>query len=151
MSRGRWFALLLLALWATTAPARTLKPCYYWPARFMPREVVQIPVFLDVGHWIAFTNQEDTIKLEPVNSCTYEGRLDLEVRCNFNLSLSCTITPTGVVDGRYSCFIENGDVDAPGGTARVYARLQEANLASVVAGTKDLHVATVTIQIRPRL
>jgi hypothetical protein len=117
----------------------------------MAREVAEIPVVVDVGHWIAFTNHDDTIKLQPIDSCTYEGRLDLKVRCNFNLSLSCTITPTGVVDGRYSCFIENGDMDAPGGTARVYARLQEANLASVIAGTKDLHVATVTIQIRPRL
>ena len=86
-----------------------------------------------------------------MNACTYEGRLDLKVRCNFNLSLTCTITPTGVVDGRYSTFVEGGELDPPGGTARVYARLQEANLSTVIGGTKDLQVATVTIQIRPRL
>ena len=149
MSRKRLLALVLLALLPTMTSAGEIG-LHCWPIRFAPMEVAQIPVVLDVGYWVNFLNRTSTIKLHPINVRTYEGCLPLRVICNFNLSLRCTITPTGAVPGRYSCSITDGWIDAPGGTATICARLEDADLIEVYAGTRNVSVATVTVVVAPR-
>ena len=150
MSRRILSALSLLMLLTTAAGATELK-VHSWPARFVPKDFAHISVVMDIGYWIDFINAQDTIKLQQVNLHTYEGCLDVKLVCNFDVSLRCVVTPTGAIRGRYSCFVEGGDINAPGGTARVCVRLEDANLATRLGGSKDIQVATVTVQITPRL
>jgi hypothetical protein len=150
MSRSRLSALSLWALLAATASAGELR-IHRWPSHFLPVELMHIRVVMDVGYWIDFVNPPHTIKLEPVDLRTYEGRADLQVVCNFNLSMRCTIAPTGAVPGRYSCWIEGGDINAPGGTARLFVRLEHADVAAQWGGSKNVHVATVAVRITPRV
>lgn len=63
--------------------------------------------------------------------------------------LSCSIASTGVVPGKYSCYINGADVEPPGGNASVCAKLTDANLAGRLGGTKDLKVAVVTVRVVP--
>ena len=48
--------------------------------------------------------------------------------------------------GRFS----PADLDAPGGTTTVCAKLNNANLIAVSGGTRNVEVATVRIQVVPR-
>jgi hypothetical protein len=82
---------------------------------------------------------------------TYEGCTDLQVVTNFNLTLSCSITPTGAIAGQYSATIDGADIDVPGGTATVCAKLKNADLSGKPGGTKNVQVATVTIKVVPRI
>jgi hypothetical protein len=151
MYRGKIAALALLALTATVAPAGELK-IHNWPVTFVPQEIpgLEIPVLLDVGFWVDIVNQNDKIKLQQVNIHTYEGCLDLQVRCNFDLTLSCAIHPTNAIPGNYSCSIAGADVDAPGGIATLCAKLTNANLGSQPGGSKNVKVAVVTLRVVPR-
>jgi hypothetical protein len=141
---------LAIALLAAAAPAGEIK-LHVWPTTFIPQEVTTIPVVMDVGFWMEIVNQNTKIKLQQINIHTYEGCVDLQVRTNFNLTLSASITPTGAIQGQYSCFIDNPDIDVPGGIATVCARLNNANLAGKPGGSKNVQVATVTIKVVPRI
>lgn len=147
--RRNLLALCVTALLASAATAGELR-YYPWPATYVPQEIVDIPVVMDVGFWIEIVNQDDVIKLQQVSLHTYEGCLDLEVRCNFDLTMSCSITPTGAIEGKYSCYMQDPDVDVPGGTATVCARLEDANLTGQPGGSRNIHVATVTVRVVPR-
>ncbi len=149
MPRRSVFAALLVALLATAAPAGEIR-IYEWPTQFVPQEVAAIPVVMDVGYWMQIVNQNGKIKLLQTGIRTYEGCLDLQVLCNFNLSLSASILATGAVSGTYSCSIVGADVDAPGGIARLCARLTNANLGSQPGGSKNVNVAIVTVRVAPR-
>ena len=151
MLRGKWVIVALTACVAMTAQAGELK-MHQWPAQwqYVPQEVTTIDVVMDVGFWIEIVNQSDVLKLQQVSIHTYEGCLDLEVKSNFNLTLSCTITPTGTVPGTYSCLFLNPDIDPPSGTATLCARLQNANIGTVPGGSVDVHVASITVRVVPR-
>lgn len=138
-----------IALLATTAPAGEIK-LHIWPTQFIPQEVTTIPVLMDVGFWMEIVNQNTKIKLQQIDIHTYEGCTDLQVRTNFNLTLSCSIKPTGTIAGQYSASINNPDINAPGGTATVCAKLKNADLSGKPGGTKNVQVATVTIKVVPR-
>ena len=142
-------ATWVVALLATAAWAGESK-CQYWPAGYVPQEIVDIPVVMDVGFWVDIVNQDDVIKLQQVSIHRYEGCLDLEVRCNFNLTLSCSVVSTGAIEGQYTCFMQKPDVHPPGGTATVCARLDDAQLAGQPGGSRNVHVATVIIRVVPR-
>jgi hypothetical protein len=141
---------LAIALLAATAPAGEIK-IHTWPTQFIPQEVTSIPVVLDVGFWMEIVNQNTKIKLQQINVHTYEGCVDLQVRTNFNLTMSCSITPTGTIQGQYSAFIDGADITVPGGTATVCARLTNADLSGKPGGTKNVQVATVIIKVVPRI
>jgi hypothetical protein len=64
--------------------------------------------------------------------------------------LSSSITPTGAVSGTYSCSLADPYVDAPGGVATLCARLLNANLGSQPGGSKNVHVAVITVRVVPR-
>ncbi len=148
MSRRRWSALLLSAVLAATVSGTEFK-FHYWPAHFVPVDLIHVGVVMDIGYWIDFVNPPDTVKLQQIDLCTYEGCVDLKVACNFNLSMQCTVSPNGSVPGQYTCRTEGGNLTPPGGTARVYVRLENANIGSQWAGSKDVQVATLTIRITP--
>jgi len=150
MSRRSLFIGLLAILCASAAPAGEIK-FHVWPCAPVPQEIATIPVVMDVGFWIHIVNQDAVIKLRQVAIHTYEGCTDLQVRTNSNVRLSCSISPTGAIPGTYSCSITGADINAPGGHANVCARLTNANLAGRPGGTMDVHVATVTIRVVPRV
>jgi hypothetical protein len=134
----------------TTATAGELQ-LDVWPVQFIPQEITEIPVVMDIGFFVAIDNQEDLrIKLRQVSINEYEGCTDVSLRTNFNLTLSCRITPTEVIDGEYSCSVSPADIDSPGGTASVCAKLENADLVDVAGGTRDVKVATVTLLVVPR-
>lgn len=121
-----------------------------WPVQFVPLEVAAFPVVLDVGFWMEIVNQGDVIKLQPVTVHRYEGCIDVRVRTNFNLLLSCTITPTGAIGGTYTATITNAAISVPSGVARLCVTLNNANLAGQPGGSTNVHVATVTVRVVPR-
>jgi hypothetical protein len=144
------FLGLALALPAAAVSAGEIK-LHVWPTQYIPQEVTTIPVVMDVGFWMEIVNQNTKIKLQQINIHTYEGCTDLEVRTNFNLTLSCSITPTGAIQGQYAAFIDGPNINVPGGIATVCARLTNANLSGKPGGTKNVQVATVTIKVVPRI
>ena len=149
MLRPSLIAICVAALVTTAAPAGELK-FHAWPVAYVPVEVVDIPVVMDVGFWVDIVNQDDVIKLQQVSIHRYEGCLDLEVHCNFDLTLNCSIVSTGAIVGKYACSLLDPDIDVPGGTATVCAQLVDADLDGQPGGSRDVHVATVTITVVPR-
>lgn len=149
MLRKRWIVSLAAALLTATVSAGEVKT-RIWPVDYVPQEIVDIPVVMDIGYWVQIVNQNDVIKLQQKSVRHYEGCLDLQVRCNFNLALSCSITPTGAIDGKYSCSIQGADIDVPGGSATVCAQLYDPDLAGRPGGSVNVHVATVTVWVVPR-
>ena len=150
MSRRNVSIALMIALLAAAAPAGEIK-AYDWPGGFIPHEVAVIPVTMDVGFWVQILNQNAIIKLHQVKIRTYEGCVDLIVRCNFDLTMSCSIVPTGAIGGHYSCSVQNADIDAPGDTAVLCAKLTNADLRGRPGGSRNVHVATVTVKVVPRI
>ena len=150
MSRRTVCIGLMIALLAAAAPAGEIKT-YDWPCGYLPQEMATIPVVMDVGFWVQILNQDAVIKLHQVKIRTYEGCVDLIVRCNFDLTMSCSIVPTGAIGGHYSCSVQNADIDAPGSTAVLCARLTNADLRGRPGGSRNVHVATVTVKVVPRI
>jgi len=140
---------LLAVLWTAAAPAGEIKT-HYWPSAPIPLEIASIPVVMDVGYWIKIVNQNAFIKLKQKSINTYEGCTDLQIRCNVDLAMSCSISPTGTVKGTYSCSIVGPNINVPGGTMAVCAMLKNPDLVSHPGGTTNLQVATVTIRVVPR-
>jgi hypothetical protein len=149
MLRQAWIAALTTALLTTAVSARSLE-IRYWPPTFVPQELVDIPVVMDVHFWMDIAVQGEALKLEPVSAHRFEGCLDVHVRCNFNARLLYSIVATGVIGGQYSCFPEYTDIDVPGGTATVRARLDNADLSKVPGGSRNVHVATIVVKVIPR-
>ncbi len=149
MLRGKLFALASVVLWATSLQAGEVK-AHVWPVQFVPLEVSAYPVVMDIGFWVEIVNQDDVIKLQQVTIHRYEGCINVQVRTNFNLLLSCTITPTGAVGGAYTATLTNAAVNPPGGVARLCVTLDNANLVGQPGGSTNVHVATVTLRVVPR-
>jgi hypothetical protein len=151
MLRGRLGIAVLLALVTLVAQAGEVK-VHQWPAEwhYVKQEITTVPVVMDIGYWVEIVNQDDVLKLQQVSIHDYEGVLDLEVKCNFELTLFADIAPTGTVPGVYSCGFANPDVDPPGGIVTLGAKLENASLGTVPGGTENVHVASITISVIPR-
>ena len=150
MVKKSLFAVAAVALLAVAAQAGEIK-IHEWPCEFIFQEVAQIPVVMDVGFWVKIKDQDKLkIKLSQKSIHEYEGCTDIKVECNFNITMSCSISATGAVPGNYSCSINPADLDSPGGTATVCAKLKDADLSKTPGGSKNVHVATVTIKVKPR-
>ena len=143
-----WIAIMVAAALASGASAGTVRT-RYWPMTLSPQELVKIPVVMDVGLWMDIALEGDAIKLEPAGSRRFEGSADIRVRCNFNATLMYSIAPTGVLNGRYSVFPERMDIDAPGKTTTVCARLMDPDFAMATAH-EDVNVAVITVSVIPR-
>lgn len=150
MLKKSLFAVAVVALLAAVAPAGEIK-IHDWPTTFVPQELTDIPVLMDVGYWVFIKDQDKLkIKLQQKSIHEYEGCTDVAIQCNFSLKASCSISATGVVPGKWSCSVLNADIDQPGGTVTVCAKVKEADLKNAPGATKDVHVATVTLKVAPR-
>jgi len=149
MLRRKLVSIALVAFWAVAAHAGEIK-VHYWPTQFIPQEVTNINVVMDVGFWMEVVNQNDVIKLQQINVHTYQGCIDLKILSNFNLLLGASIVPTGAVGGQFSCYLDDPAIDAPGGVATLCAKLEGANLAGKPGGSKNVHVASITVTVVPR-
>ena len=149
MLRQAWIATLAVALLATAASAGSLQ-IRSWPIVYFPQEVTTIPVVMDIGFWMDVAIEEEGLKLLPVGPRTYKGCVDLTMRSNFNLTLTCSIVSTGVVGGQYSCLPEYAHIDMPGGAVTVCARLDNADIGNRPGGSENVHVATIVIEVIPR-
>ena len=149
MSRGRLLVIASVVLLATTVQAGEIK-VHNWPAVFVPLEVTSYPVVMDIGYWMEVVNQYDVVKLQQITIHKYEGCIDVKVKTNFNLLLSCTIAPTGAVGGTYTARLTDAAISPPYGVAKLCVTLENANLTGQPGGSKNVHVATVTIRVVPR-
>jgi len=156
MLKKSLFVVAAVTLLAMAAQAGEIK-IHNWPTSYIPQEVTEIPVLMDVGYWVSIKDQDKLkIKLQQKNIHEYEGCTDIKVSCNFELTLSTSISPVkvdgnNVINGKYSSSVSPADLGVGvEQTATVCAKLLEANLSSVSGGTKDVHVATVKVKVVPR-
>jgi len=153
MSRKTIALLSLLALPALTASAGDINVSV-WPARFQPLEVVAVPVVMDIGFWIRIWDP-GAIRLQQQTVRTFSGCVDLRVACNFNAELSCAVTPTGAVPGRYAVSMTPHDVYVPGAPPYpmpvLCVTLTDADLRRQPGGVRNVHVATVIVKVIPRM
>lgn len=156
MLKKSLFVVAAVTLLAVAAQAGEIK-IHNWPTSYIPQEVTEIPVLMDVGYWVSIKDQDKLkIKLQQKNIHEYEGCTDIKVSCNFELTLSTSISPVkvdgnNVIDGKYSSSVSPADLGVGlEQTATVCAKILEANLSTVTGGTKDVHVATVKVKVVPR-
>ena len=135
---------------AMTAQAGEIK-LHDWPTQYVPVEITDIPVVMDVGYWVSIKDQDKLkIKLNQISIHKYEGCTDMKVECNFSIKLSASISKTGAIDGDYGVSLSPSEFDNPGGTSTVCATLNNAKLGGTPGGTKNVQVATVTIKVVPK-
>jgi hypothetical protein len=149
------FAVVAAALLAACARAGEIK-YHEWPMAPIPQEVTTIPVTMDIGYWVRIKDQDNLkIVLSQDSIHTYSGCTSMVVETNSNLTFSATITKVAkdgnaIVPGDYSTSVSPANLDAPGGTLSVCAKLTNADLSKVPGGSKNVHVANVTVKVVPR-
>lgn len=149
------FAVAAVALLAVSAQAGEIK-YHEWPTAPIPQEITTIPVVMDVGYWVRIKDQDKLkIVLSQDSIHTYSGSTTLTVETNSSLTFSASIAKVSkdgnvVVPGNYSTSISPANIDAPGGTLTVSAKITDADLSKVPGGSKGVHVANVTIKVVPR-
>lgn len=151
-------AVAVVALLAMGVQAGEIKT-HTWPCDFKALEITSIPVLMDIGYYIKIKDQ-DKLKIKLVQdtliNTKFSACTDMKVESNFAAVLSCSITKTGAIDGKYSCDIKqagvsNGAIPAGSTTVQVCATLTDAVLgvSGVPAGSTDVQVATVKISVKP--
>ncbi len=149
------FAVAAVAVLAVAAQAGEIK-YHEWPTALVPQEITTIPVVMDVGYWVKIKDQGDLkITLGQQSIHTYSGCTNMVVETNTCLTFSSSISKmtkdgNAVVPGDYSSSVSPADLDSPGGTVSVCAKMENADLSKVAGGTKGVHVANVTIKVVPR-
>ena len=149
MFRARLLVIASIVLLAGSLQAGEIKT-HDWPSVFVPLEVTSYPVVMDIGYWMEIVNQYDVITLTQITIHRYQGCLDVQVKTNFACLLSCTIVPTGVVGGTYTATLTDAAINPPGGTSKLCVTLDNADLTGQPGGSKNVHVANVTIRVVPR-
>ena len=152
MLKKSLFVVAAVAMLAATAHAGEFKT-HSWPTTYVPQEVTDIPVVMDVGYWVAIKDQDSLkIKLEQESVHKYSGCATMTIECNFDLTLSCSIA--AVADAKVTGSLgvnitSDPNIYAPGGQATVCASLSNAVLTGSTGGTTNVPVATVTIKVVP--
>jgi hypothetical protein len=147
-------AVAVVALLAMGVQAGEIKT-HTWPCDFKALEITSIPVLMDIGYYIKIKDQ-DKLKIKLIQdtliNTKFSGCTNMKVESNFAAQLSCSITKTGAIDGKYSCSITGGGaIPAGSSTVEVCATLTDAVLgvSGVPAGSTDVQVATVKISVKP--
>jgi hypothetical protein len=123
---------------------------HHWPTAFIPQEVCDIPVMMDVSQLWVCRVLGTPVKLLPVGGVgNFEGCGSILVQCNSNVTLTCSIDPTGEIQGTYSASLAESDIDAPGGTTKLCVTLTDA-VPGGQAGRTNVKVAIVKITVSPR-
>jgi hypothetical protein len=149
MLRRAWVGVLAVALLATAASAGSLR-IRSWPIVYFPQEIANIPVVMDIGFWMDVITEPETLKLLPVGPRTYKGCVDLQIRSNFNMIVTCSILSTGAVPGHYSCSPEQAYLEMPSSVVTVCAQVDDPELGNRPGGQTDVHVATIVVEVMPR-
>jgi len=145
-------AIAVVAVASMAVQAGELK-LYEWPTGgYIPQEITTIPVKMDIGYWVRVKDQDKKeIKLNQISIHEYEGCVDLVFECNLNINLSAEVAEVGPDVGDFSISkLEPNHVESPGGTVTVCVKLKKADLSKYPGGTKNAHVATVTIKVVPQ-
>ena len=151
------FAVAVVALLAVAAQAGEIK-YHEWPSAPIPQEITTIPVVMDVGYWVRIKDQDKLkIKLKQDAIHDYSGCTTANVETNTSLTFSVSISKVKVNnvdvvggDSSYSASVSPANIDAPGGSLTVCAKIAKADLSKVPGGSKDVHVANVTVKVVPR-
>jgi hypothetical protein len=151
MLKRSLIAVVAVAVLATVAQAGYIKT-HDWPTTYVPQELMTIPVYVDVGYYVKVVDQNKEIKLSQKTGTArdFTGSVKIKIRTNFNLTLSCSITKTGSVNGNFSCTLEPENLNAGTETeVTVVANVTDLEVEEVLAGTKT-QVANVKINVVPR-
>lgn len=145
-----WISLLLLMPPSLQATSRTR---IFGRLPYAPERICNIPVVMDVGMYVEILNVKNlSIKLQQIEFETYQGCTEVEIKSNFDLEILCKVKPTGVVPGKYSCWIDNPKVpfdfsDRPV-VRKVCVKAEKVQILHVAPGS-DVHVADVTLTVMP--
>lgn len=153
MLKKSLFVAVAVAMLAGAAQAGQFKT-HTWPTQFIAQEIATIRVIMDVGYWITVKDQANrTIKMQQVDVTRYSGCRDFSVENNFPLTLTASISSTGVVGGRYSTDFGPGvgsvDLDPGTNTVQICAYLRDADMRNQTPAS-NVHVANVKIWVVPR-
>jgi len=157
MLKKSLFVVAAVTLLAVAAQAGEIK-IHNWPTNYIPQEVTEIPVLMDVGYWVSIKDQDKLkIKLQQKSIQLYEGCTDIKLSCNFDLTVSVDVVQYvdpvsgNKIDGKYSGSASPADV-SPGveQTVSICAKLDEAKLQTVTGGSKDVRVGTAKVKVVPR-
>ncbi len=144
-------ALAVTLAMAMACSAQEIK-VHDWPCAFSRLTItdLEIPVFMDIEKVYSFFAMPATIRLEEVDEGTYSGCSPLVVMANFDLTVTSSIEPTGVVPGEYSCSIDPPEIIAPLSTVTVCAEVKNAQLDNLPAGRRLLTVAVIKVRVAPK-
>jgi hypothetical protein len=145
--REKLIILVMVMLLLPAVQAGEIK-LHHWPARYIPQEICEIPVLMDVA-FVSCRVIGSRVKLLQVGAGAFEGCSTVLVSCTLDVTLSCSITPRGVVEGTYAASLSQSDIDAPGGNTKLCVTLTDAEPGGQ-AGRKNVRVATVTITVSTR-
>jgi len=146
-------AILAVAVLATVAQAGYIKT-HSWPTRYVEQELMSIPVKIDVGYYVRVADQNKVIKMSQVTSApwNFTGNCTINVKANFNLTLSAVCTSKGVATAdSWGASVNPANVDSGIATdVVVTATATNLKVENIPAGTSNLEVATVKISVVPR-
>jgi hypothetical protein len=154
-----WILLLLLLPSSLQARNRTRQATnrarIFGRLPYAPERVCNVPVIIDVGMYVEILDVEDlSIKLQQVEFETYQGCTEIKIKTNFDLQMLCDIKPTGLLPGKYSCWIDNPkvpfDFSERPAVRNVCVKAEEVQILHSAPGL-DVHVADVTITVMPEL
>lgn len=151
MFKRSLFAIAALTLLTTPAGAIEIEDIE-WPYPTVPQDSASVAITLDVGYWVRIRDHESLrIKLARKGLYEYSGCTDIRVDTNSAISILCSIQPTGAVPGNWTCSVQPTEVSPPGGAATVCATVKDADLTRTRGGSRNVHVATISIKVVPVL
>jgi hypothetical protein len=163
MKKSVLLGIVALALMSLPAFAGEEKYEGDWPGHWVWdwQDVCVIKVKMVIPWYCHIKNQDD-IWLEQVHCSEigknpaknkdwpcFKGCRNSDVECNFNCTLGCSISSTGVIGGSWGCSVSPADIDAPGGNTTICAKLWKADLVGAPANSEQ-HVANITVKVKPR-
>jgi hypothetical protein len=149
-------AAVLIALPAFAGEKKIESWDGYWT--WYPQLVKEFPVKLKIPWFIKIVNEKDwVLTLVQVTDCDFpcfRACKQLQIACNFNLTLSCKVENT-VMGGSWSCWFQNpgANIDMPGGNTDVCVQVKKADLLDSELQSKagtTIQVATLQILVVPR-
>jgi hypothetical protein len=142
-----------------------------WPCTFTAIKLFSFPVKMDIGYYVRVKNQQNiSIKLDQSadSMTTYTGCTTFSIEANFNAIFTATVakyadagkdvwgsdTSASVTLGdpagtQGSSFTVAGPTPTGGTPVKVCVTLTKVYLGQVAGNTKNVHVADVTINVKP--
>lgn len=119
--------------------------------------VKDFPVKMKIPWFIRIINEDDwVLTLVQVTDCDFpcfRGCKELQIACNFNLRLECSVQNKLMGADEWKCWYVNRDIDSPGGNTDVCVQAKKVDLMDADLKDKQgqtLEVATLRILCKPR-